>query len=688
MECSMKKAFGLVLFVLILSLYSCPPPLSPETPGGGPVVVDPEDPDDPPPAETVLRITLGGLELAGGAELAFKNTQRYFSRSLDLEATNIGVADLDLSSISVSGAGFSLGAGVPTSATLAPGQSITLTARFGPTDSAIYEGSLLIHGGNPASPLFSASLRGRGASESMSLRYSADGAEHETWRHYAMADVWAGERGAAETITLTNFGYTPFVIASVEIAQPSQVSLGSSLELPHTLDGLTGLDIPLVFEPQSFGPKPAELRITDQAGSTTTLYIDAEGTWYPIRKLSDANGDFVKYDSSIETLKSHRGELLVNGNAGGSSRYLYRYDGANFSRAKSSGADLGPMGRSASLGADLIFQSGGALYRYGDTISQVAAGYHDFESPTVSGSRIYFLDDKSSGYASQSLYVYEAGSVSKPAAAAGSDFSGFASALSALPAGGALVYYSYKLYSCDGSEVIRLTEAAGCSYSNGLYGSREINGELYFIGLSDASKRKLYRLSGGQIADASAFEAAGMAECVDFLGVIEGELYIAGKDGSGGPMALRYGAAGIASVDISGASGLASFIAASWDYAPIAWNGGIVARGYDGSSHLPLFVKDGETRWLDSPRPGYSYTFKGPYAHGSLLYFEGYALDEAYSGRHQILESAGGSAKRLYAGQSGYSSGFSQACAIGDTLYFLGRDTFNSPQVYSFSYVD
>jgi hypothetical protein len=346
------------------------------------------------------------------------------------------------------------------------------------------------------------------------------------------------------------------------------------------------------------------------------------------------------------------------------------------------------MGRSARLGDELIFQSGGALYRYGDTISQVAVGYYDFESPAVSGSRIYFLDDKSSGYGSQRLYVYSAGTVSQPAAAAGSDFSGFASSLSASLAGGALVYDSYKLYSCDGSEVIRLTEAVGCTYSNGLYGSGEINGELYFIGLSDASKRKLYRIVGTQISDASAFEAAGMEECVDFLGALGGELYLAGKDSSGGPLVLRYGGAEVASVDISGANGLASFSAASWECAPIEWNGGIVARAYDGSSHLPLFVKDGETRWLDAPRPGYSYTFKSPFAHGSMLYFEGYAVDEAYSGRHQILETAGGSAKRLYAGQSGYSSGFSQACIIGDTLYFIGRDTFNSAQVYSFSYVD
>lgn len=684
----MKKIMYLLLVFWALLVYSCPSPLNPETPGGDPVVVDPDDPDDPPPAEAILRMTLDGEELIDGAELGFKNTQRYSTRIVSLVATNVGLVDLALSGISVSGASFSLDSGVPTSATLTPGQSLTLALRFNPMSAALFEGAFLIQCDDPALPEFSALLRGRGASDSTALRYIAESTAHDTWQHYSMNEVWTGERGLTETITLVNYGYTPFVITDIEVVQPSQISLASLPALPYTIDGLEGYDLSLVFEPQSFGPKSAELRISNQAGSTTTLYIDAEGTWYPIRRLSDANGDFVKYDSSIETLNSHRGELLLNGSTASSTRFLYRYSGDGFARARSSGVDLSPMGRSARIGDELIFQSGSGLYRFGDSISLVASGYYDFESAAVSGTRIYFLDDTSSGYGSQRLYVYSDGAVIQPAAAEGSGFSGFASSVSASVSGAALVYDSYKLYSCNGSEVLRLTEAAGCSYSSGLYGSREINGEIYFIGYSDDSTRKLYRLVGTQIDDAYDFETAGMAECVEFLGVLDGELYIAGKDSLGKAIVLRYGGAGIASVDISGAAGLASISAASWDCAPILWNGGIVARAYDGSCNLPLFIKDGATRWLDEPRPGYSYTLKNPFVQGSLLYFEGYAMDEAFSGRHQILETTGSAVKRLYAGQSGYSSGFSQASAIGDTIYFIGRDTFNSPQVYSFSYGD
>jgi hypothetical protein len=102
--------------------------------------------------------------------LAFGNVTVGTTDTLQATFKNTGNANANISKISVSGTGFAL-VGSGSSATLAPGQSLTLSVSFDPKSSSNDSGSLTIVS-NATTQQLSIPLSGSGATKSSSSQHS------------------------------------------------------------------------------------------------------------------------------------------------------------------------------------------------------------------------------------------------------------------------------------------------------------------------------------------------------------------------------------------------------------------------------------------------------------------------------------------------------------------------------------
>ncbi|MGH9712667.1 MAG: beta strand repeat-containing protein [Candidatus Acidiferrales bacterium] len=203
---------------------------------------------------------------ANPANVSFGSLVTGASASVAITLTNTGTANVVVSSGSVSGTGFSI-SGLATPVTLSPAQGTSFTAKFAPTSTGTFSGSISITSNAPNSPL-TIGLSGTGtAPPQPQLTINPTNVNFN--------NVNVGSNGTA-TITLSNPGNANTVISQAT-ASGSGFSL-SGLALPTTIAAGGSTSFTATFAPTTKGSASGTISITSNApGSPASVTLSGTG---------------------------------------------------------------------------------------------------------------------------------------------------------------------------------------------------------------------------------------------------------------------------------------------------------------------------------------------------------------------------------------------------------------------------
>ncbi|MBA3397187.1 MAG: choice-of-anchor D domain-containing protein [Deltaproteobacteria bacterium] len=219
---------------------------------------------DDPNGATVVALSGNGLD---GAKLTASPNMFSFggvqvgetSAPQTIDLTNTGTSPLTISAASVA-APFTVDA--PTlPITLAPNASTTVTIRFAPTSTGIFNGQLSIESNDPASPTL-LSLSGLGTSPRLTFVPAS----------VAFGNQRVGLASPARVVRARNDGDGPVTITGTTITGPFT---HGAIALPITLAPTEFIDVSVTFRPTVMGAATGELRF---ASNATTVPIPLSGT--------------------------------------------------------------------------------------------------------------------------------------------------------------------------------------------------------------------------------------------------------------------------------------------------------------------------------------------------------------------------------------------------------------------------
>lgn len=183
--------------------------------------------------------------------------------SLPLTVTNTGSANLTISSLTSSGAGFSA-SGLATPATLGPGKNATVTAAFGPGSAGSHTGTISIASNSSNSPLV-VSLSGTGVAPTYQLSASSTSLN--------FGNVTVGSP-STQNVTLTNTGNSNVNISTVSASGTGfSESGGSNL----TLTPNQSTNFSVTFGPSATGGASGNVSVASTA-QNSPLTIPLSGT--------------------------------------------------------------------------------------------------------------------------------------------------------------------------------------------------------------------------------------------------------------------------------------------------------------------------------------------------------------------------------------------------------------------------
>jgi hypothetical protein len=249
----------------------------------GGLTITSNDPTNP--TETVTLTGTGSTAAAGQlqvstAALSFGSVSTGSSATQQITLTNIGTGSLQITSLVVTGTGFtSNGVAIPT--TVDPSGRVTLNVVFAPTSTGNVTGSVLIASNGTNSPT-SISLTGTGTA-------APTGQLQASSTSVSFGNVNTGSN-ATQQITLTNTGTAAVQISSV-VASGSGYTV-SGITTPVTLNPSSQAALSVVFAPTSAGSVTGSITITSNAtGSPLTIALSGVGV-QPGLSISPATYDF------------------------------------------------------------------------------------------------------------------------------------------------------------------------------------------------------------------------------------------------------------------------------------------------------------------------------------------------------------------------------------------------------------
>lgn len=210
-----------------------------------------------------------------------------------LVLSNPGTAPLAISSIAVTGAGFSQTNTCPTS--LAPSAACNISVKFAPTVEGAASGQLAIVSNAAPSPL-NAALSGSGLPATIAgLTFSAG--------NVAFPPQFVGTTSAPQTVALTSAGTAPLVITQVT----SSGDFAFSGCGPSTMAPAATCTFSITFRPQAVGPLTGAIVVTSNAsGSPHTLALSGNGASLTAPEIVIAPSAF-----AFGTLRTARTATLV-----------------------------------------------------------------------------------------------------------------------------------------------------------------------------------------------------------------------------------------------------------------------------------------------------------------------------------------------------------------------------------------
>jgi Abnormal spindle-like microcephaly-assoc'd, ASPM-SPD-2-Hydin len=230
-------------------------------------------------------VALSGTGVAATRQLTMSATSLNYgnvadgaSSAMTLTATSSGNSPTSLSSVSLSGTGFSMGTlALPMS--LSPGQSIAISVTFGPKTTGTVNGSLTFVTNCTTGATLTVPLTGTGASSTPQISLSA-----------TSLGFGSVSDGSSKTLalTMTSSGTSPLTVNSLSISG-SGFSAGPAT-LPATLTVGQSLTVQIAFSPQTAGSATGKLTISSNSttGATSTVSLGGTGvaTTTPTLSLS------------------------------------------------------------------------------------------------------------------------------------------------------------------------------------------------------------------------------------------------------------------------------------------------------------------------------------------------------------------------------------------------------------------
>ena len=200
------------------------------------------------------------------------------SRTLTLTST--GNAPLNVNTITVSGAMFSIGT-VTLPATLQPGQQLPVTVIFDPTTAATDAGTLTVTSDDPSGPA-TVSLGGLGTTTTTPQLTVSPTA-------VSFGNVPLNV-ASTQPVTLTSTGSAPVTINAATVTGPGFSVTGATF--PVTLNPNTSVTLQVQFDPTAAGAASGQMTVTSNSttGATTQVTLSGTGAVAAVSQLTVSAG--------------------------------------------------------------------------------------------------------------------------------------------------------------------------------------------------------------------------------------------------------------------------------------------------------------------------------------------------------------------------------------------------------------
>jgi len=273
----------------------------------------------------------------GSVPVGTANTQ-------SLRLKNTGTAALTISSVTISGAGFSM-SGVPTPSTIAPGASINATVRFAPTSASSYAGKVTVVS-NASNYTTTIGLTGTGVGATRTLSLSSSGLN--------FGNEIVGATSALE-VAVKNTGNSSVLISEMSIN-------GTGFSATSNLGGVTlaagqSANLLVDFAPRVAGSETGQIVLTSNAtNSPSSISLTGAGvtstghsvtlSWtqssstgvigYNVYRSTSSGGAYSRLNSSSTPLTKYTDESVAPGET-------YYYEVTALNSAGEESAHSGPI---------------------------------------------------------------------------------------------------------------------------------------------------------------------------------------------------------------------------------------------------------------------------------------------------------------------------------------------------------
>ncbi len=208
---------------------------------------------------TAAPVPVGSLSVSA---LTFGNVNTGSTSTAVVRVRNRGTAPLDIASITSSNALFTA---APTTGTVAPGDSLTVTVSFAPTAAGAQTGTLTVTTNSSTNPVQTVSLSGTGVIQAPvgSLSVTA----------LSFGNVNTGSTGTA-VVRVRNRGTAPLDIASIT----SSNALFTAAPTTGTVAPGDSLTVTVSFAPTAAGAQTGTLTVTTNSSTNPVLTVALTGT--------------------------------------------------------------------------------------------------------------------------------------------------------------------------------------------------------------------------------------------------------------------------------------------------------------------------------------------------------------------------------------------------------------------------
>jgi hypothetical protein len=229
------------------------------------------------------------------ASIGFGSVSTGLKGSANLSLTNLGTADLTISSISMTGTEFTLG-GIAAPKVISSGQTAQATVTFSPTAAGSATGSISIASNDPVNPTVNIPLSGTGSS-------AAQAGLAITPSSASFGNVTIGSP-STQTIQLTNSGTATLTITQIS-ASGGGFSIGT-LTFPISLNPGQSTTFNVQFAPASAGAASGTVSILSNApNSPATIALSGSGVVATqVLSFSTTNVGFGNVDTGLSSTQN------------------------------------------------------------------------------------------------------------------------------------------------------------------------------------------------------------------------------------------------------------------------------------------------------------------------------------------------------------------------------------------------